>query len=192
MKTLTYFMWLFILLILIGVGFWILNQKLGNKPNNYTDIYEQYSKPCLNYWTTDTGYKDTGSMAFLAMVYYEQKNYSMALEAFKRYEPKKEEEAFYNFYIGLCYLYTDFNNLAINHLKIASETFKEFSLIHLSRWYLGLAYLKSNMEKEAAIEFEEIVKMNAQHRTQAAEILGKMGSGKNPFKFITGLNSLVN
>ncbi len=185
-------MWLFILLILIGLGFWILNQKLGNKQSNYTDVYDQYSKPCLNYWTTDTGYKDTGSMAFMAMVYYEQKNFNMALEAFQRYEPKKEEEAFYNFYIGLCYLYTDFNNLAINHLQMASETFKGFSLIHLSRWYLGLAYLKSNMEKEAAIEFEEIVKMNAQHRTQAAEILEKIDSRKNPFRFVTGLNSLVN
>ncbi|MFN4083277.1 MAG: tetratricopeptide repeat protein [Bacteroidia bacterium] len=191
MRTITYFMWLFLALIIIGVGFWVLNQKYGSNKRNYEDLYNMYSKPCLNYWTTDTGFIDTSSMAFLAMSYYDKKNYQLALEAFQRYEPQANEEAFYNFYIGLCYLYTNFNNLAINHLEISLSLFKDFTKIHLARWYLGLAYLKSNQIKEATEQFKEIVKMNAQFRTQANELLEEIERRRNPFK-IFGAVSIKN
>lgn len=188
MRTLSLFMKLFLAVMVIGIGFWVLNQRYISSQNNFTDLYNLYSKPCLNYWTTDTGYKDTGSMAYLAMIYYDQKNYQLALEAFQRFEPESHEEAFYNFYIGLCYLYTNFNNLAINHLEISADMFKDFSKIYLARWYLGLAYLKNNQANEALEQFEEIVKMNAQFRTQANELIREIKKRKGPFKFLGFLN----
>lgn len=182
MKSLTWFIWLFILVIVVGVGFWVINERLGTKQKNYIDIYELYSTPCLNYWTTDTTFKDTNSLAALAMRYYEKKNYQLAAEALQQFEPQLKDEGFYNLYMGICYLNINFDNLAINHLNFAMESFKDFSSIYLAKWFLGLAHLKLNQPDEASLYFEDIIKMNAQYRTQAKLILDEIEKRKSPFK----------
>lgn len=81
------------------------------------------------------------------MKLYDEGEYTLALEAFQRYEPNANDEALYNLYLGICYLKSDFANLATTHLSDAASIFRKYEMIQMSRWYLALAYLKTRSGK---------------------------------------------
>ncbi|MBC7382179.1 MAG: hypothetical protein H7296_04195 [Bacteroidia bacterium] len=161
---------------------WFINGKLRAPEESLRTIYSNNIKPCMNYWTTDPNFTDTNSLQAMAMRLYDQGEYVLALEAFQRFEPAKEDEALYNLYIGICYLKADFDNLAITHLLEAVNLATSYDKIQLSRWYLSLAYLKAGIEKEAIQNLEEIVEVNAPQKSQAKVIISEIAYSGNPIK----------
>lgn len=164
------------------VATWFITERLKTPEDALTGLYEANAKPCMNYWTTDTGFVDTVSMQAQAMKLYDEGEYTLALEAFQRFEPQAKDEALYNLYLGICYLKSDFANLAINHFVEASDEFNKFEMIQLSKWYLALAYLKAGQEKEAVHHLKEIVELNGPHRYKSEEILKQLDIASNPIE----------
>ncbi len=136
----------------------------------------------MNYWTTDPNFKDTISLQSQAMALYDKGDYTLALEAFQRYEPNDEDEALFHLYLGICYLKSDFANLGIIHLTEASELFDKFEMIQMSKWYLALAHLKAGEQQEAVDRLNQIVEVNAPQKYAADEILKQIDVASNPIK----------
>lgn len=170
------------LVLIVFASAWMINQKFRAPEESLKTIYSNNIKPCMNYWTTDTAFTDTISAQAMAMRLYDQGEYVLALEAFQRFEPTKEDEALYNLYIGICYLKADFDNLAITHLLEAVDLFKSYDRIQMSRWYLSLAYLKAGIQKEAVDNLQQIVELNAPQKSQAKAILSEITYTANPIK----------
>ncbi len=161
---------------------WVISEKTKAPEDTLSQLYEANSKPCMNYWTTDPNFVDTISLQAQAMKLYDEGEYTLALEAFQRYEPNANDEALYNLYLGICYLKSDFANLATTHLSDAASIFRKYEMIQMSRWYLALAYLKLGQEKEAVATLEQIIKVNAPQRYAADAILKKIDVASNPVK----------
>lgn len=136
----------------------------------------------MNYWTTDTGFVDTVSMQAQAMKLYDEGEYTLAIEAFQRFEPQAKDEALYNFYLGFCYLKSDFANLAISHFDESSQLFKKFEMVQLSRWYLALAYLKVGDQENAVEVLKNLIEVNAPQRYVADNLLKQIDISSNPLK----------
>ena len=160
---------------------WVVYGFFFGHGSDRREIYDKYFKPCLNYWTTNAEFKDTLSLARAAMNYYDKGNYQLAIEAFQRFEPEKKDEGYYNLYYGISYLKTDFDNLAISHLLNASTLFTDFNNIYMTKWFLALAYLKSNRESECVQLLDEIIRLNASYKSVAAQLETDLKGNYNPF-----------
>ncbi|MDP3929809.1 MAG: tetratricopeptide repeat protein [Bacteroidota bacterium] len=164
------------------LGSWIITESVKAPEDEMVKIYDANIKPCMNYWTTDTGFVDTVSMQAQAMKLYDEGEYTLAIEAFQRFEPETKDEALYNFYLGFCYLKSDFANLAISHFDESSQLFKKFELVQMSRWYLALAYLKVGDEENAVKVLQNLIEVNAPQRYVADNILKQIDFSSNPIK----------
>ncbi|MDP1727308.1 MAG: hypothetical protein Q8M15_11035 [Bacteroidota bacterium] len=171
-----------VLVFILFFGTWFITERLRAPEESLHTIYKKNITPCMNYWTTDPNFTDTNSHQAMAMRLYDAGEFALALEAFQQFEPAQEEEALYNLYIGICYLKSDFDNLAITHLLQSVELFTSFDRIQLSKWYLALAYLKAGMEKDATKILEEIVEVNAPQKSQAKAIIREIDYSSNPIK----------
>jgi tetratricopeptide (TPR) repeat protein len=180
-KMLKFLIYPSIALIFFG-SIWLISQKFKAPEERLNEIYEQHFKPCLNYWTSDPAYVDSSELSQMAMKYFERAEYSLAIEGFQRFEPRTEDEGYYNLYLGIAYLKTGFDNLAISHLDKSSKAFKDFNNVHLAKWYLSLAYLKAGREKETMPVLNEIVSHNAKQKIQAQQVIQEIDQAKNPFK----------
>lgn len=170
-------------ILCIGSGAtWIISEQFRNPEVVLAELYEGNKTPCMNYWTTVPGFADTISIQAKAMKLYDEGNYSLALEAFQKYEPTEEDEAFYNMYLGICYLRSDFANLAIAHLQEANQLFKKYEMIQMSKWYLSLAHLKAGQQNEAVDLLSQLVEANAPQKYKAEDILKKIDISNNPIK----------
>jgi tetratricopeptide (TPR) repeat protein len=161
---------------------WVISEQTKAPEDTLTQLYEANSKPCMNYWTTDPAFADTISLQAQAMKLYDEGEYTLALEAFQRYEPSAHDEGLYNLYLGICYLKSDFANLATTHLADASTLFRKYEMIQMSKWYLAMAYLKLGQQKEAVETLEQIIKVNAPQRYAADAILKRIDVASNPVK----------
>jgi len=159
-----------LIILLITAGIWVADKLINKGSSDYTNTYNKYFNPCPNYWTTDSAFKDTNSMAIVAMRYYDVGNYNLAIEAFQRFEPKVDDEGFYNLYLGIAYQRSGFENLSINHLIVSSDSFKDFYNIHVAKWYLALAFLKDGRIDECQAELDEIIKINASYKGIATSL----------------------
>ncbi len=180
MKGVLNIIYTFILLFSVFTGAWYLTEKFSAPEESLQTLYTENLKPCMNYWTTDPNYRDTSGMEATAMRQYDKGEYILALEALQRFEPKKEEEALYNLYIGICYLKADFGNLAIYHLEQSVDQFTNYDRLQLAKWYLALAYLKDGKEKPAVKRLEEIVDVNATQKEFAKSIIQQIEANSNP------------
>ncbi len=164
------------------LGSWIITESVKAPEDEMEKIYDANIKPCMNYWTTDTGFFDTVSMQAQAMKLYYEGEYTLAIEAFQRFEPETKGEALYNFYLGFCYLKSDFANLAISHFDESLQLFKKFELVQMSRWYLALAYLKVGDEENAVKVLQNLIEVNASQRYLADNLLKQIDGASNPIK----------
>lgn len=164
------------------LGSWIITESVKAPEDDLVNLYHANIKPCMNYWTTDTGFVDTVSMQAQAMKLYDEGEYTLAIEAFQRFEPQAKDEALYNFYLGFCYLKSDFANLAISHFDESSQLFKKFEMVQLSRWYLALAYLKVGDQENAVEVLKNLIEVNAPQRYVADNLLKQIDISSNPLK----------
>jgi tetratricopeptide (TPR) repeat protein len=161
---------------------WIISERMKAPEEALAHLYDANVKPCMNYWTTDPNFVDTISLQAQAMKLYDEGEYTLALEAFQRYEPTAKDEALYNLYLGICYLKSDFANLAVINFTEASVLFRKYEMIQMSKWYLALGYLKLGQQKEAVATLEELIKVNAPQRYAADAILKQIDVSSNPVK----------
>lgn len=176
-------------IIVVSISTWFISEQFRAPEDQLLGIYDRNFKPCLNYWTTDPNYVDSTGLSQIAMKYYEKGEYALAIEGFQNIEPRAEEEGYYNLYLGISYLKTGFDNLAINSLELAVKDFKEFNNVNLSKWYLSLAFLKAGRDKEALEGLNDIVRLNAKQKSQAVLIIKDVEQAKNPLRAI--VNSIT-
>jgi hypothetical protein len=152
-------------------GFYYFLVNTGNYNNEA--LFEKYYKPYSNYWTQSAS-NDTNRLEYVAMKYYDLKDYHLAVESFHRFEPEKKDDGYYNLYLGISYLQTGFENLAETHIYTAMDSFKEFNNIYTAKWYLALAYLKSSRVNECKKLLNEIINVNAPYKTKAKDLLDEL------------------
>lgn len=173
---------IFLFIAISMVATWFITERMKAPEDSMVGLYESHAKACMNYWTTDTSFRDTVSLQAQAMKLYDQGEYPLALEAFQRFEPEAKDEALYNLYMGICYLKCDFANMAIVHFTEASDLFKKFEMIQLSKWYLAMAHLKAGQEKEAVENLQSIIAVNGPQRYKSEEILKEINVASNPIQ----------
>ncbi|MDZ4667179.1 MAG: hypothetical protein SGJ00_04770 [bacterium] len=165
-----------------AISIWIIGERAKAPEDALAHLYDANIKPCMNYWTTDPNFVDTISLQAQAMKLYDEGEYTLALEAFQRYEPSIKDEGLYNLYLGICYLKSDFANLAIHNFLDASTQFRKYEMIQMSKWYLALGYLKLGKQKEAVETLEHLIEVNAPQRYAADAILKQIDVQSNPVK----------
>jgi tetratricopeptide (TPR) repeat protein len=164
------------------LGSWIITESVKSPEDEMIELCNAHAKPCMDYWTTDTAFKDTISLEAQAMQLFNKGDYNLAIEAFQHFEPQEKDEAMYNLYLGYSYLKTGFTNLAILHFEESANTFKKFDLIQLSRWYLAMAYLNKGDKENAVQTLKGIIEINAPQRYAAIDILKQIDVSNNPIK----------
>ncbi len=167
--------YLILLLIFIaGLGYVAYRFYDIQKNGNHAALFDKYYKPYSNYWTNNMVDNDTSHFEVIAMKYYVAKDYNLAIETFHRFEPEKADDGNYNLYLGISYIQTGFDNLAEIHLYTAVDSYKEFNNIYTAKWYLALAYLKSERNKECKKLLNEIINVNAPFKNKAKELLDEL------------------
>ncbi len=130
-----------------------------NSPSPET-IYVDHFKPYRNVvMPVVRGENNEMSIKQSAFVAYENGNYNKALHLFNDAPGLKKETS--SFYQAMCYMALDKPTKAILLLKpiadssIANDEVK--NLNQLANWYLGLAYLNNNDQKNAKLQFQHML-----------------------------------
>jgi tetratricopeptide (TPR) repeat protein len=104
-----------------------------------------------------------------AMVAYEQNDFAAAakqLEVVTRLEPEHAEAHFYR---GVSLLLAGQSQDAIAPLKQTIQL-STGAQRESSRYYLALAYLKTNQPRQALVELQAVIQMNGQHQAVAEKL----------------------
>lgn len=117
-------------------------------------VFETYFQPCRNTIQPVVRGESPNTIEYSAFVAYEAHNYHKAINLFN--SVKNPDEAYINFYKGLCYLELDKTREAIDILlPIAKSTHlegKSADFNDKAMWYLALAYLKNNDKEKSKSE----------------------------------------
>lgn len=128
--------------------------------NRNQELFKKYFKAYPNTWTSDVANtQDSSDLKYAAMRYYDSHNYKLALEAFHEFEPQEQEDGYYNLYLGICGLESGFVNIAIINLINSADNFKDFNLVYSAKWYLALAYLRAERNRECIEILNEIIRV---------------------------------
>lgn len=136
-------------IILILTFFFILSNS-GNEKN----LFQQYFSPFPDYITSRESKAD-GSWE-KGMQFYTNRDYTKAIDHFKKSNIPNEHEADLLFYKGVSYLAVGNSQEAMNtfsELEIKSDKYKE-----QIKWYVALAYLSSNEKSSAILALKTINK----------------------------------
>lgn len=148
------------LLLVTSLGIW--GVKTTYFPSNEA-IYTEYFSPCRNTVQPIERGETIQTIEYRAFVAYEAKNFHKAINLFN--SVKNSEEAYINYYKGLCMLQLEKTDDAIELLApIASARSldgKSANFNKKARWYLALAYLKNNQTKKAQGQLSLIVNDNS-------------------------------
>ncbi len=104
------------------------------------------------------------------MEFYQEKNYSKAIDKLSTYVRRKKKNAYGHFYLGVSLLLTDKYKKGIDHLNSASKLCEEQGkeiLLEKCNWYLGNAYLKTNNVEKALEEFRNVVAIGGEFKEDA-------------------------
>jgi tetratricopeptide (TPR) repeat protein len=107
-----------------------------------------------------------------AFEYYDAKQYKDALIYFDRLTASDKDNII-NFYEGNAYLATGESEKAIKIFKNLIKD-QKFIFIDQCKWYLGLAYLKTQRIADAKKIFSELKEGQSTHRERATEILEEL------------------
>ena len=136
------------LLIIASIGTW------GIKNNFYPSneaIYADYFEASRNTVQPVVRGENLNTIEYRAFVAYESQNYHKAINLFN--SVKNPEEAYIDFYKGLCYMSINKPEEAINLLeplsKISTMEGKNKDFNEKAKWYLALSYIKINEDQNA-------------------------------------------
>lgn len=111
--------------------------------------------------------KEEDKWAENAEYYFSEQNYARALPYYKRLAEAHPEEAYYQYQLGICYLYkNDERELALVHLQKAVSLYPELPRIN---YYLGRAYHLNYRFDEAVAAFRKSIESDEQNDKQVLE-----------------------
>lgn len=147
-------------LILLGVGTW--GVKSTYYPSN-ENIYSDYFQPSRNTVQPVVRGENLSTIEYRAFVAYESQNYHKAINLFN--SVKNPDEAYIDFYKGLCLMAIDKPLEAIEILQPVSKMKtldgKNKGFSEKARWYLALNYVKINDDVNAIHTLQLIINDNA-------------------------------
>jgi len=111
------------------------------------------------------------------MKYYQEKNYSQAIQKLAIFVKRKKDEPYGHFYLGVSYLLTSEYAKGIKHLESAVELcLKQGKEILLEKcyWHLGNAHLKINEVDKAVKEFRNVIVIGGELKDEAVSQLMKI------------------
>lgn len=145
------------LLIIVGIGTW--GVKSIYYPSNET-LYADYFEPSRNTIQPIVRGESINTIEYRAFVAYETQNYHKAINLFN--SVKNPDEAYIDFYKGICLMETDKPFEAIEILKplsiMSDLEGKNIGFNEKARWYLALSYLKVNDDTNAIKTLQLILK----------------------------------
>lgn len=135
-------------------------------------IFHRYFEPYPNRIPILRG-TEPGSLLEHAMVKYEAGEYRSALEELKRHLVEKPNDVDAILYAGILHLYFEETTPSINHLNEVLNR-GDRSVLEPARWYLSLAYLRSNRLDEAQKLLRTIVFGEGPFSEEGASVLKKL------------------
>lgn len=144
------------LVFLVGIGTWGIQSTYF--PTNDA-IYADYFEPSRNTVQPVVRGESINTIEYRAFVAYEAQNYHKAINLFN--SVKNPDQAYIDFYKGLCYMATDKAHEAIQILKPVSSMNnldgKDTGFNEKARWYLALAYIKVEDDTNAIKTLQSIL-----------------------------------
>ena len=150
---------------------WNTNNKNQYNTSQLENLVDENFKVYPNEYTSSEKFKDTNSLAIIAMKYYTLGNYQFAMETFQKYESEPADDGYYNLYLGICYYKIGYTSIAIIHFEESIESFKMFNDKCVAKWYMALALLKSNRVNEATVILKQLIDHNSTYKKKAQDIL---------------------
>lgn len=114
-----------------------------------------------------------GNLLDNALEFYYEKNYPAAIHDFEKVLAIDNSNETANFYAGVSYLALNNAGEALKKLKKIDGK-KQGQYYESTLWYEALAYIQSGDKKAASGLLEKVVKLNGEHKEQAAALLQKL------------------
>jgi tetratricopeptide (TPR) repeat protein len=145
---------------------------IGRSSSSNADIYNAYFQPADISMSFRAG---TGIDSDLraAMTFYENKEYTKAIQLFEQVLAEDNSRIGLNLYSGI-------SHMEIDEYAEANKSFKKVidhkanAFIESAEWYLGLCYLKTDDNDRAIMVFEQIVDRDGYFKKDARKIIKKL------------------
>ena len=108
------------------------------------------------------------------MVAYAEGDYSQAIKALSESVQLNPKYAKGRFYLGLCYLYEEKIDEAVQQLNQTIAIAEEESLLEKAHWYLGNAYLKKEDGGKALEEFRKVREFQGRYQTDVVTMIERI------------------
>ena len=156
-------------LLLLAISFYVFTNKAASPEEVFLTYYEPY--PNIISPMERSG--ESQPTVLTALDYYEQENYSAAIEAFEANLVETLSQPAQRFYYALSLISSGNSTSAIPHLKELTHL-GDHSFLHQSQWYLGLAYLKNKETEQARQVFDELKNTDTPYSKTAEAILEEL------------------
>lgn len=143
------------------------------KRTSSASIYAQYYQPADINMSFRTAEDIVDSDLRLAMIYYENKDFSKAIEHFENILKSDDSRIGLNLYSGI-------SRMEIEQYAEANKNFKRIidhranAFIESAEWYLGLCYIMTNETEKAKEVFNTIASKDGYYKKDARRILKKL------------------
>jgi len=151
----------------------VLFQGVIKRSSSSATIFAQYYQPADINMSFRTAEDIVDSDLRLAMIYYENKEFSKAIEHFENILVTDNSRIGLNLYSGI-------SRMEIEQYAEANKNFKRIidhqanAFIESAEWYLGLCYIMTGETERAREVFNTIASNDGYYRKEAKRILKKM------------------
>lgn len=162
----TKFIWLKIaasLLLVVTAWFVLQNIFSTTTMSDFVDVQlsEIYPAPEL--------FRDKNSDWTLVHKYYNEGEYNFAATELSKIKTSDPDDKAADFYLGLCYLYDNKTDRAIEYLQSVSTSTSRLS--NNAKWFLSLAYLKTRNEPMAKSILTAVIDAKSYKHEEAQKLI---------------------
>ena len=162
------------LTLILSFGSWAVKNYVF--PSNER-IFETYYEPYRNTVLPIVRGEEMNTIEYRAFLAYESGEYHKAINLFN--SVGNQDEKYVRFYKAMCYLSVDKTQEAIETLLPLSQdsdgSIEDLDWRQKAEWYLALAYLKQNKEKEALHYLNKLKDQNQELRFMKEEAIKVSG-----------------
>ncbi len=162
------------LTLILSFGSWAVKNYVF--PSNER-IFETYFEPYRNTVLPIVRGEEMNTIQYRAFLAYESGEYHKAINLFN--SVGNQDEKYVRFYKAMCYLSVDKTQEAIETLLPLSQdsdgSIEDLDWRQKAEWYLALAYLKQNKEKEALHYLDKLKDQNQELRFMKEEAIKVSG-----------------
>ncbi len=162
------------LTLILSFGSWAVKNYVF--PSNER-IFETYFEPYRNTVLPIVRGEEMNTIQYRAFLAYESGEYHKAINLFN--SVGNQDEKYVRFYKAMCYLSVDKTQEAIETLlplsKDSDGSIEDLDWRQKAEWYLALAYVKQNKEKEALHYLDKLKDQNQELRFMKEEAIKVSG-----------------